>query len=364
MPVTDETLAPAETPEDLTPDWLTSALQHDGVISPSARVTGVEATTIGTGQLGSVVRCTLTHLGSEGPPSVIVKLPSTDEGSRQLGAAVGVYESEVRFFREIASTVDIRVPDMYFAALESGSGRFTLVLEDLGGFATVGDMIAGATPEQAELALAEFAGLQAPRWNDPELTRLPWLADTTRTRMLFAMVAPAVKNFVERFGERLNPRHVDLVRRLAPLAAQVPDLVWRPPFVVCHGDYRLDNMMFGNTEDAPPITVIDWQVVRLGPPLLDAATFLASCVEPEWRRANEHRLLDGYHRRLLDSGVSSYSSDDVRECYRRCSLYPLLLAVAMSVTLQRTDRGDMMWARLVSGAAELVTDTGATEVLG
>ncbi|PQM45348.1 hypothetical protein C1Y40_04465 [Mycobacterium talmoniae] len=36
----------------------------------------------------------------------------------------------------------------------------------------------------------------------------------------------------------------------------------------------------------------------------------------------------------------------------------------MSVTLQRTDRGDMMWARLVSGAAELVTDAGATEVLG
>ncbi|PQM45349.1 phosphotransferase [Mycobacterium talmoniae] len=319
MPVTDETLAPAERLEDLTPDWLTTALQHGGVVAPSARVAGVEATTIGTGatRLGSPMHP--YPFRGEGPASVIVKLPSTDEGSRQLGAAVGIYESEVRFFREIASTVDIRVPDVYFAALESDSGRFTLVLEDLGGFATVGDMIAGARPEQAELALAELAGLQAPRWNDPELTRLPWLADTTRTRMLFAMVAPAVENFVERFGERLNPRHVDLIRRLAPLAAQVPDLVWRPPFVVCHGDYRVDNLMFGNTEDAPPITVIDWQVVRVGPPLLDAATFMASCVEPEWRRANEHRLLDAHHRRLVERGVSGDSRDDVRDDYRCCS---------------------------------------------
>jgi aminoglycoside/choline kinase family phosphotransferase len=365
MPLTtDETLAPADRPEDLTPGWLTAALRHGGAVPSWSRVTGVESTTIGTGQLGSVVRCALTHSGGEGPSSVIVKLPSNDAGSRELAMAAGIYESEVRFYRQIAPTIGIRVPVLYFAAFEAERGRFTLVLEDLGGFATVGDMVAGASPEQAELALAELAGLQAPRWNDPELTRLPWLADTARTRMLFAAVAPAVDTFVERFGERLNPRHVDLVRQLAPLAARIPDLLWRPPFVLCHGDYRLDNMMFGSSEDAPPITVIDWQVVRLGPPLLDAAIFLASCVEPDWRRSNEDRLLDGHHHRLLAQGVSGYSADDVRDDYRRCSFYPLLIGVAMSVTLQRTERGDAMWTRLVSGAAELVIDTEAIEVLG
>jgi aminoglycoside phosphotransferase (APT) family kinase protein len=181
--------------------------------------------------------------------------------------------------------------------------------------------------------------------------------------MLFAAVQPAVDLFLERFADRLQPEHLDLVRRLAPHAAGYRARVWEPPYVIAHSDYRLDNMLFGRTPDAPPISVVDWQGTRLGPPLLDAAVFLASCVTPEDRREHQRDLLRSYHDRLVTAGVSGFSYDDCQESYRRCSLWPFLLGIAVSVTVVQTERGDAMWARLVSGAAELVLDTGAAELL-
>jgi aminoglycoside phosphotransferase (APT) family kinase protein len=181
--------------------------------------------------------------------------------------------------------------------------------------------------------------------------------------MLFAAVPPAVDAFVERFGERLDPAHLALVQRLAPLAPAATEAVWKPPFVVGHGDYRLDNMLFGTAEGAPAISVIDWQAARLAPPLLDAAIFLGSCLRIEDRREHERALLGEYHEGLLAGGVTGFSLEDCWESYRGSSLYPFLITVAVSVTLQRTERGDAMWARLLSGCAEIVLETGAGDLL-
>jgi aminoglycoside phosphotransferase (APT) family kinase protein len=169
--------------------------------------------------------------------------------------------------------------------------------------------------------------------------------------------------FLERFAERVAPEHLDLVRRLAPHAAGYRTRVWQPPYVVAHSDYRLDNMLFGRTAGAPPISVVDWQGARLGPPLLDAAVFMAGCVGGDERRALEGDLLRAYHERLLALDVTGFSFDDCLDSYRRCSLWPFLLGVAVSVNIVQTERGDAMWARLMSGAAELVLDTGADELL-
>ena len=42
-----------------------------------------------------------------------------------------------------------------------------------------------------------------------------------------------------------------------------------------HGDYRLDNLLFG--EDGT-VTVLDWQTVSWGPPLVDASYFIGGCL--------------------------------------------------------------------------------------
>lgn len=355
----------ADTLDDLTPEWFTGALREGKTLRSGASVTSVTSRLIGTGQLGSVALAELAYDAEDAgaPSSLIVKLPSRDEGSRRLGVVMGVYEAEVRFYQEIAPLVDVTSPRMHWSALEPQTGRFTLLLDDLSPSAEVGDMVAGCGPERAALALAELVKLQAPMWDAPSLRERAWLADVSRLQMLFAAVEPAIGPFAERYRDRLDRGHFALVERLGPKAATFPAKGWTPPFVVVHGDYRLDNMMFGTTAEAPPLSIIDWQGTRLGPPLLDAAIFMGSCLSRDDRRDRERDLLRGYHEGLVARGVTGFSFEACWESYRRCSLYPFLLAIAVSVTLERTERGDAMWARMVRGSAEMVQDVGSADFL-
>lgn len=352
-----------DTVDGLTADWLTAALRSLGTITAGTRVESADSEVIGTGQLGHVVRTTLRYGDDgEGPPSVVVKLPSEDAGSRQMGAAMGVYEAEVRFYQQIAPLVTGRVPSLHHGAVDPETGRFTLVIEDVGANTLPGDMIAGGTPEQARLAIGELVRLQAPIWNHPDVVGLPWLG-VERTQMLFAQVPACVDPFRERFAHRLLPEHLALVERLAPKALAVTDEIWKPPFVVGHGDYRLDNMMFGITPADPPVVVLDWQGARLAPPLLDAAIYLTTALDPGERAEHEQDLLGEYLSGLKSAGVTQFDQRDCWQSYRACSLYPFLLTVAVSVTIAQTERGDDMWTRMLTGAADLVLRTDAAELV-
>ncbi|HWF53130.1 MAG TPA: phosphotransferase [Solirubrobacteraceae bacterium] len=354
----------ANTIDELTADWFTSALREGGTIPPSAAVASATSSLIGTGQLGLVARSELDYDGecAGAPRTFVVKLPSADAGSRGMGAAMGVYESEVRFYQEIAPLLHAAIPRMHWGDVDPASGRFTLVIDDLSQTADVGDMVGGGTVAQAEIAIAQLAALQAPIWNDPCLTDKAWLS-IDKTEMLFGAVAPAFELFAERFGERVSAEHLELARGLVPKAAGSARRLWQPPYVVAHGDYRLDNMMFGRGPGAPPLAVIDWQAARLGPPLLDAAIYLGSCLTAPERREHEERLLRIYHERLRAAGIDDFSWDDVLNSYRVSSLYPFLLTIAVSVTLERTERGDQMWAQMFTASAGIAADTDAAALL-
>jgi len=354
----------ADSVEDLTPEWFTEALREGGTIGGDATVTSAKSSLVGTGQLGKVVLTELGYdTGTAGPASLIAKLPSSDAGSRQLGVMMGAYEAEVRFYQEIVPLVAVAAPRMHFGDIEPDTGRFTLLIDNLTPLSTVGDMVAGCSMEHAELALLALVGLQAPSWDCPALLDKKWISDIARTQLLFDTVPTAVEVFLERFTPRLEPEHVALVRELGPKAPAYPSAVWKGPLAVAHGDYRLDNVMFGNAWPAPPVSIIDWQVARLAPPLVDAATFLGSCVSPDDRRAHETDLIARYHDGLVRLGVTGFTLDDCLESYRRCSLYSFLLTILASMTLEQTERGDAMWARMLSGTADLILSTRASDIL-
>jgi Ecdysteroid kinase-like family len=354
----------ADSVEDLTPEWFTEALREGGTIGGDATVTSAKSSLVGTGQLGKVVR---TELGYDnrtaGPASLIAKLPSSDAGSRQLGVMMGAYEAEVRFYQEIVPLVAVAAPHMHFGEIEPDTGRFTLLIDNLTPLSTVGDMVAGCSMEHTELAVLALVGLQAPSWDCPALLDKKWISDIARTQLLFDTVPTAVEVFLERFTPRLEPEHAALVRELGPKAPAYPAAVWKGPLAVAHGDYRLDNVMFGNDSPAPPVSIIDWQVARLAPPLVDAATFLGACVSPDDRRAHEKDLIARYHDGLLRAGVTGFTLDECFESYRRCSLYSFLLTILASMTLEQTERGDAMWARMLSGTADLILATRASDIL-
>src|SRR5207302_8122544 len=119
-------------------------------------------------------------------PTVIAKQPAADPTSRETGKALRSYEAEVRFYQQVAGTVDIRTPAVYYADIDVDTGSFVLRLEDMAP-ARQGDQIAGCSVEEAHVALDELVKLHAPRWGDPTLTELDWLTrdpDTGRQFML------------------------------------------------------------------------------------------------------------------------------------------------------------------------------------
>ena len=113
-----------------------------------------------------------------------------------------------------------------------------------------------------------------------------------------------------------------------------------------HGDYRLDNMLFGQAGADRPLTVVDWQTVTWGPAMIDVAYFLG-CALPDdsAARATTTRCCAPTTTRL--GAEPSLSLDDVREGVRRQSFFGVMMAIVSSMLVERTERGDEMFMTML-----------------
>ncbi|WP_328395086.1 phosphotransferase [Nocardia sp. NBC_00416] len=328
---------------DLTPEWLTAAL--------AGHVTTVSTETVGTGQIGTVYRLRLT--GDGVPEQVLAKLPAADPGTRALLA--GAYRQEVRFYTEIAPTVAVRTPRCHHAETHGDGAEFVLLLEDLAP-ARQGDQIAGCPVAHAHPAVANLAGLHAPRWCDETLLGIegfsrngPQEAETLRE-----LYGPTTDIFLDRLGDRLSAEDHETVRACGEVIADW--LLARPErFGLVHGDYRLDNLMFG-AGATPQVTAVDWQTVNLGLPARDLAYFITTSFDPETRRSAEKSLVATYHQRLTELGVTGYTVEDCWQDYRFATLQGPLVAVFGAAYGAASDRGDQMFAAMVARSCAAIRD--------
>jgi hypothetical protein len=238
-------------------------------------------------------------------------------------------------------TVRVRTPEVWVARYDAETPDFVLVMEDLVG-SVQGDQLAGLTPDQAELAVAEAVQLHAPRWGDDSLAELLGGGTTPEEAaagfgLLYGMM---VEGFLARLGSRLDDDVVRLVRDLTPL---VERWVLGPgaPTTVVHMDYRPDNLLFGRDPGAPALVVVDWQTVNAGPAMTDLAYLLGGGLEPAQRAAVERELLDGYRQRLAAEGVD-YDADALWHDYRFASVWGVLMTVVATMLAEETERGNDM----------------------
>ena len=342
--------------EELTPAWLSQVL--------GVKVTHVDIEPIGGGLMARATRATLEYDGGEvGPASVVVKYPTDDQGSLGLALAMGMYELEVCFYRDVAPLlINMSIPRCYLAMRDDATGMFTLVLEDLRG-SRPGDVLTSCSTDECSAVLAELVAFQAPLWNAPTTAAMSWLADPRRTLGVFDALPAGLEPFIERFGHGLDPEHVDLFQRLLPGAGEWVRS-WAPPTVVQHGDFRSDNIMFGNTPGAAPVTVIDFQTIRLGPPGLDAAYFLGSSIPTKERRLVEADLVWEYHERLVAAGVEGFDFDACWQSYREGALYGVFLFVGMASQVESTERGDLVITDQIRRYADMAIDLDAASAAG
>jgi Phosphotransferase enzyme family len=350
----------ADTPEALTPEWLTGALAD---LLDGAAVADVSGTPVGTGQMCDSVRLHLTYdrAAPRAPESVIAKQPAADEQSRATGLSLRSYETEVRFYQQLAPQLGIRTPRAYHADIDVTTGSFVLLLEDLAP-ARQGDQLAGCTLPEATAALDQLVGLHAPRWGDPALIELDWLyrdPEASRTFML-GLLPTLWAGFTERYADRLGPEvHEVGGGVIGGLEHYLED---PSPRTVTHGDYRLDNLLFGGTPEAPTVAVVDWQTCGLGNALSDVAYFIGAGLLVDERRPHEEALVRRYHERLVAAGVD-LSWEDCWRSYRRGTVAGVIMALAASMLVERTERGDDMFMVMAERHARHATDLDALGVL-
>jgi len=345
--------------DEITPEWLSAVLSRSGAAQAAIRSFAGES--IGTGQVGENVRLDLEYdsPGADAPATLVVKMPSTNEVSRATAVAQGIYIREVRFYIEAAGSVQIRTPHCWHADVSEDGSRFVLVFEDMAP-AAQGDQLKGCSVDEAALALSQAARLHAPRWNDPSLAALPWLSQPSNdsAALLQGLYQGVLPGFEARFSDRVSPEVIDLARRFGSSIG-----AWSAnrdgPRALVHGDYRLDNMLFGDAECAAPLAVVDWQTCAHGHPASDVAYFLGAGLLPEARREQEQDLLAHYHAELTALGVEDYSLEALRADYRRFSFSGLVMAVVASQIVEASERGDAMFAAMAERHGQQIADLGA-----
>jgi hypothetical protein len=357
-------LAIAATPEALTPAWLTEALRSSGMLGAARSVTGVRLESIGTGQMSDSLRLLVAYdAPTDAPPTMVAKLPAADETSRATGLALRNYEREVRFYQQLAGGLPVRTPAAYYADLDPVTGSFVLLLEDLAP-ARPGDQLTGCSPATAQRAVDELVRLHAPRWDDPTLTQLEWLhRDPDETRALMLALLPDLwAGFSDRYAADIGTDEVDAGRALfghldTYLGAATG------PWTIVHGDFRLDNLLLDPTPGGIGVAVVDWQTCAHGPALSDVAYFLGAGLSTGDRREAEVPIVRRYHGALVDAGVTGYGWDRCWNDYRRGTWSGLVTAVAASMLVERTARGDQMFLTMASRHARHALDLDARALL-
>jgi hypothetical protein len=96
---------------------------------------------------------------------------------------------------------------------------------------------------------------------------------------------------------------------------------------------------------------------------MDVAYFLGGCFDRETRRRHERALLQDYHEELLRLGVADYSFDHLLDDYRFYSFAVIAVAIAATLIVKRTERGDHMLMHMTIGGAEQALDNNALDLL-
>jgi hypothetical protein len=341
-------------PEELTATWLTDALRSGGIDGAVARV--VDVRPVGTGQMASCYRVTLEPIG-DAPPSVIVKVPTAGASD---SAAIS-YRNEVNFYRMLAPHVLARLPRCYYTDITSTGLPFVLVLEDLAP-AAQGDQILGCGPDEARAAVRNLADVQGPLWEHPALDAFGAAGAANDPELLVGYMAWGTNEFIGRYEERLAAREVELLKAFGDVVrgfrANQP-----APSSVQHGDYRLDNLLFGADDGGPTCAVVDWQTSCVGAPLHDLAFFITTGLTTDDRREHERDLVGVYGHRLEQHGIER-SHYELWHDYRFGVGHGVIITVLGAVVAPRTPRGDDMFMAMTQRVCAALDDLDSLSLYG
>jgi len=333
-------------------EYLTKALAK---ILGGANLTIDSVKSIGTGQMAESYRVKFARESGLNLNSVVVKVPSQNENSRGASRATRCYELETNFYASLREHVKVAAPECLHVWYDAISDDFVLVLEDIVG-ATQGDQISGATIQQAEAAIDELVKLHSPLWGSEKLNEFIWLpkhsvTSAAGTSQLLKAMFPG---FAERFASTVSAEIISLGARLVEnydrYTAAFPDVV-----TVTHRDFRLDNLLFTESESHSDIKVVDWQTVGAMPGACDLGYFIGASFDVDDRRDNEQSLVRRYCAGLQAENIC-VDYHDIWAQYRLLGTSGYIMAIVASMLVKQTERGDAMFAVMANRHGQQMID--------
>ncbi|MDA0979304.1 MAG: phosphotransferase, partial [Proteobacteria bacterium] len=250
-----------QTAEELTTDWLSEKL--------GCQVSGFDIEPLGEGGglLGLVTRI---HLRSDtGPETLIAKFPTLTPENRAVATTYNMYGREYAFYTSVAPNVPLRAPRCYHADFTPETSDFVLLLEDLKGY-RLGDQVAGCNLAEAHQVIESLAGLHRSTWLPNAIEGInqhdmPY----QREGMIggFQVGWPVV---CDQFAHLLDPAVIPVLGKMPDQVNSLLDRIHDGPLVIAHGDVRLDNIFFSDSE----IALVDFQAVCKAAPEHDLAYFV------------------------------------------------------------------------------------------
>jgi len=340
-------------PEAMDAEWLATVLGHRGKLS------GFAAAKVGTGQMCDSYRLTLDwEDGAGGPATVIAKCPSHDEASRNIAKLTGTYVKEISWYRELAAASGVPAPLCHYCDIADDDIDFILILSDLAP-ARPGDQLAGIGLAGLAPCIEAAAKLHAHLWDDARLTQMPWLARDNGD-LIRALFPQLYLGFRERYAGRLAPELLDVG---AGIVDRLDAFLTREPAVrtLVHGDLRIDNILFAPVGDA--CWLVDWQTLGRGSGAADLAYLVGTSIaDPSERAAADRPAFDHWIAALKEGGIDP-DAHALWDDYRVGALSGYFMAVFASMNVERTTRGDEMFAVMAERPARQALMLGSLDLL-
>ncbi len=355
-------------PDEVGPDWYTTALRSSGTIDHDTSVTSAraEAIGVGVGILALLWRVELAYDGGDGPATAILKLPHTVTGARETAHAFRFYGREVDFYREAAPQTPLGVAKAYAAELDPETQDFVLLIEDVGNRRQV-DQLDGCSIEDALVAAEEIAAHHAWYWEDRDLLDADWAVRTDappNPQALPPVLRQSWPVIESNFAHLLPGPMFEAARRMPDVCVELLQRLAESPVTLLHGDYRLDNLFFDEGA-VDPVVAVDWQICGLGRAAYDIGYFMSQSLTPENRKEADETVLRAYHQALVAGGIDreGYSFEQCWEDYRLailfCSVYPLNAGALDLVN----DRAVALFEAMLARSAAAILDLDALELM-
>jgi hypothetical protein len=355
--------------DEVTTEWLSDVLRTGHVIEPGddASVEILRCEPVGLGETYASVLHRLTLAGPAGTPASLIVKQAANGGLRAMVDAVGAYEREVMFYRELAGETPLSCPRCYFAARAQDSTDFVIVMEDLAPLRCT-DQLVGLSLDQSQVMMEELGAAHAWAWEDRRLEQ--WAGvfpplDSPRGR-------GQLEQFAGGFGSTwplwLEERGLDVIGdRAKSIAKAIPSLMdffaaeLAQPRTITLGDLRADNIFF--TASGRPIFV-DFQLTQQECGIREVAYLLSQSLTVETRRSHDKELVRQYHEALESAGVRDYAWERAWTQYRIAIAFSLVWPVLASMSWEHVGaRGQELLREMVRRASAAIDDVDAIAVL-